>query len=109
MLENDIETLVAVDQNFITDKHIQEMHDKITITLTQYSGMDPAARPKLSKLKCSPNLYRFVNLFNENILVDIRTLIYWTAVVTPEEPILKTEHETRKYQQKTWGVLKIST
>ena len=46
-LENDIETIV-VDQNPITDTYIQEIHDKFRTRLTQYSGMDPAARPKLT-------------------------------------------------------------
>ncbi|XP_026323226.1 uncharacterized protein LOC113232673 [Hyposmocoma kahamanoa] len=105
MLENDTETLVDEDQNPITDKLAQELHDKLTTVLTQYSGMDPAVRPKLPKLKYGPNLFRLVNLFNENILkqfitndtqlTDIHTLIYCTAVVISEELNFKITEHTR--------------
>lgn len=95
MLENDIETFVTKDQNLTTSTYSQEIYDTFTTTLTQYSGLDPAARPKLPKLRYSPNLFRLVNLFNEHILpkfisndtklTDIHTLIYCTAVVVSEE------------------------
>lgn len=101
-LENDIEILV-VDP--ITETHIQGIKDKFRSTLTQYAGMDPASRPKLPKLKYSPNLFRLVNLFNESILkqfiskdtqlIDVHTLIYCTAVVISEELNFKITENTR--------------
>lgn len=104
-LDNDIETLVTVDQNLLPDKFVQELHDKLTTTLAQYSGMDPIARSKCPKLRYSPKLFRFVNLFNENILkqfisnytqlIDIHTLVYCTAVVISEELNFKIAEYTR--------------
>ncbi|CAK1582520.1 unnamed protein product [Parnassius mnemosyne] len=95
MIENDIETLGNLDQNQLSETYIQEIHDKLKTALIQYSGMDPAARPKLPKLKYTPKLSYLVHLFNRIILnqyisedtqlLDVHTLIYCTALVISEE------------------------
>ncbi|XP_039755836.1 uncharacterized protein LOC120630638 [Pararge aegeria] len=94
-IENDVEHLDNTDRNTISEKYVQEILNKFKTAITQYSGMDPAARPKLPKLKHSPNLFRLVNIFNESILyqfmsidtqlIDIHTVIYCTALVISEE------------------------
>ncbi|XP_063891684.1 uncharacterized protein LOC135117143 [Helicoverpa armigera] len=94
-LENDIDTLENFHQNQLSDTYIQEIHEKLKTALTQYSGMDPAVRPKLPKLKYTPKLTHLVRIFNTVILqqyidenmtiIDVHTLIYCTALVISEE------------------------
>ncbi|XP_047539184.1 uncharacterized protein LOC125072598 [Vanessa atalanta] len=93
ILENEVNTLNA--QNPITETYIQEIYDKFSTTLLQYSGTDPLIRPRLHKIKYSPQLYNLIQIFNQNILnrfisedtqlIDIHTLIYCTALVITEE------------------------
>ncbi|XP_075990912.1 uncharacterized protein LOC142986339 [Anticarsia gemmatalis] len=109
-LENDIETLEYSRSEVET--HLQEITEKFQATLTKYSGMNPASRPKLPKLKYSPKLTKLVNLFNNNILdrfitdhmqlSDLHTIVYCTAVVVSEElqyKILESSNNTRRNNQ----------
>ncbi|XP_075983196.1 uncharacterized protein LOC142981283 [Anticarsia gemmatalis] len=92
-LENDIETLEYSSSE--VEIHIQDITDKFRVALTKYSGLNPASRPKLPRLKYSPKLPKLVNLFNQNILhrflndhmqlTDVHTVVYCTAVVITEE------------------------
>ncbi|XP_061721079.1 uncharacterized protein LOC133527900 [Cydia pomonella] len=57
-LETDIEVLV--DPDTITEPNTQAIFDKFQAAVTKYSGMDPASRPKLPKLKYSNKLTQFI-------------------------------------------------
>ncbi|XP_050561144.1 uncharacterized protein LOC126912570 [Spodoptera frugiperda] len=110
-LENDIDTLAPVEQATITEEYTQQIYDKFKTTLTQYSGMDPASRPRLPKLPYNRNLFRLVNLFNESIiahfiseeaqLTDLHTIIYCTALVISEELNFKITGETGNRRPRT--------
>ncbi|KAG6439145.1 hypothetical protein O3G_MSEX000525, partial [Manduca sexta] len=93
LLENDVETLVGTRPE-ITES-TQQLCDKFRTTLMLYSGMDPASRPRLPKLKYNSKVVKLIQLFNNIILndfifddtklIDLHTIIYCTAVVISEE------------------------
>ncbi|KAL0812006.1 hypothetical protein ABMA28_009402 [Loxostege sticticalis] len=74
---------------------IQKLTDKISTTLTEYSGIDPATRPRLPRLRENKKLYKLLNIFNTHILckfysIDsdishIHNLIYCSALVISKE------------------------
>ncbi|XP_050550436.1 uncharacterized protein LOC118279092 [Spodoptera frugiperda] len=110
-IENDVEIQADIQQNVLTDTYTQQLNDKFKTALNLYSGMNPAARPKLPKLRYSPKLQQLVNLFNKNILTqyttddtkltDVHTLIYCTALVISEELNYKITNYTGNTRTKT--------
>lgn len=101
LIENEIEVLPNADTPSLD--RTSELRDKFRTTLTLYSGMDPAARPKLPKLRYSPKTTELIRIFNETILVDyvtenseltdVHTLIYCTAAVISEDLGYKIQHK----------------
>ncbi|XP_075990923.1 uncharacterized protein LOC142986349 [Anticarsia gemmatalis] len=93
LLETEVDTIL--ESSPTAEVHVQELTDKLRTALTHYSGMNPASRPRLPKLKYSYNLTQLTNIFNNNILIhfltdsiqltDLHTIVYCTALVITEE------------------------
>ncbi|XP_045492418.1 uncharacterized protein LOC123691877 [Colias croceus] len=117
-LEND--TVIRTDNNNMTENElVQDLYDKFREVQTQYSEIDPTVRPKLPKLRYSPQLDQLVKIFNSQILgqfindelqlKDIHTIIYCTALVISEKLNYKIinnrqDAKSKNYRKPPWEI-----
>ncbi|KAL0822073.1 hypothetical protein ABMA28_005438 [Loxostege sticticalis] len=103
-----------------SDDYIQSVTDMLETALTEYSGSDPTARPRLPRLRGNKKLYQLVDLFNNKILSKfctadsdinhIHTLIYCSALVICKqlgykiEPQNTHKHSRRSFKKPAWQV-----